>query len=89
MRIARLIALLMMHTMCCDPKDRSTLECHCSTDSKEVLKPLGHIIRPVGMKTVISQADSETDADPVQYKPGDDRRGCNKKECSNRADVKE
>ena len=79
----------MMHAMGCDPKNRAPFQRHCTAKGKEILQPFRCFIRPVGMKAVVTKADTKANANPIKYDPYDNSRSRDVKECSYRADVEE
>jgi hypothetical protein len=66
MRIAFLIRVLVMLTMCCDPKDRATFQSQCAAHSQKVLHPLRSLITSMGKKPMVSDTYAKTSGDPPQ-----------------------
>ena len=66
MRIAFLIRLLMMNPVSGYPKDGAAFERGSAADGKKVFERLRNTKRTVGMKTVITQTDTEPHGQPIQ-----------------------
>src|SRR4051812_8162196 len=88
-RIAFLIAELVMDTMSSDPEDGTALEGHGGEDAHGVLDPLRGVIPAVGQQAVITHAYSHIDSENVQNCHNGQPLPAKKEECGHRADVKD
>ena len=70
-RIARLIGFLVMDPVGGHPEDRAALQGQGSTDREKVLQQERHLVGPVRMQAMLSQADSHARCQPQQNQGGD------------------
>src|ERR1051326_5318976 len=56
----------MMNPMYCHPEDWSAFQRQRSANRKEVFEPSGALIRTMRMQPVISQANAESNCNPVE-----------------------
>src|SRR5580704_14165580 len=87
-RVAFLIAQLMMDAMGRNPEDRSAFQRKRCADGHQVLEPLGGLIAAVGEQAVIAHADTYVDGQHVEH--GHDRkaRPAEEEECGQSPDMK-
>ena len=73
-RVAGVVAVLVMDAVGADPADGSAFERECAADGKEVLDNLRHGIAAVGEQAVIAHADAEVDREDIE-RGGDNEIG--------------
>ena len=61
MRIAGVVAVLVMYPVHRDPEDRSALKSKCGADGHHILDPLGSLKAAMGEQAVIADADADVD----------------------------
>ena len=66
-RVAFLIAVLVMDAMGGDPEDGSALKRESGANRHGVLKPLGHLVAAMGEQAVIAHADADIDGQHVEH----------------------
>ncbi len=66
-RVAGPVGELMVNPMRCDPENRAALQRQGSANSQEILQYDRQLVRAVGVQTVITHTDAQTDTDPVEH----------------------
>src|SRR5437867_13322917 len=84
MRIAVLIRVRMMNTMCGHPLNRSTFDRQSATKDKRVFDRFRHAITTVRQQTVKTHSNPETSRNPIEHGSGYDGRPAKEKECCDR-----
>jgi hypothetical protein len=67
MRVTILVGALVMHTMCRDPKDRTSFQSQCAAYGKTVFHPLRRLVASMRKKPMVPHSDAETPGDPPKH----------------------
>ena len=66
MRVAFLVADLVMHAMRRNPEHRSALKRQRGADGHRVFQPLGHLVAAMSEQPVIAHADADVDGQDIK-----------------------
>ena len=88
-RIAFLIRILVMDSMCCDPEDRPAFECQSGADRQSVFHPFRRLVASVREQSMIAHADAQTNGNPPQQNCEREGLPTEQKQCCDSADMKD
>src|ERR1700733_14430968 len=86
-RIAFVVAELMMNTMRGYPEDGAALKRECGAGGHRVFQPLRHFVSAVRQQAVIAHANADVDGEHVEDNGGDERLPGEEEEGNHGADV--